>query len=465
MEEEIDLRPYIRAIFRAWYWIVGAAVVTAVVAFLVSSRMPETYEAEAVVAIVRERTTVSFNTSIETQEDILGSRDVNSRREALIALVTSNDVAEQVLAEVGDLLAADERSAADLLKKVNASNAGDLIVITVSHEDPQAAAEIANVWARIYESHVNMLYMSRTSTNPETVAAQVAVAQAAYDQAQTELETFRGENRVTLLENEIKAQEALLTNYLTARSKIQSAPSEFQANARQQLLAHYYADLSNIELWLADAQALRDQVQADAGSAAANVGNALALIALRNRIFGGSEATIILQVDLVNPAEAVQPADVEAVIEVLTARRAETEAQIESLSISFAAVEPAETVVGEDHPINQRIEELNANLLQLQAELAAQTAQDQELTQVRDLAWETYQALAKKEAEVTIAVESTGTEVRLASRSAVPDEPAGRSGLIMAVVAAVVGGMLAVFGVTAVYWWREADMIESPPEA
>ena len=100
MEEEIDLRPYIRAIFRAWYWVIGVAVITALVVFGISSLFPEIYAAEATVAIIRERTEVSFNTSIETREDILGSRDVNSRRDALIALVSSNDVAEQVLAEI-----------------------------------------------------------------------------------------------------------------------------------------------------------------------------------------------------------------------------------------------------------------------------------------------------------------------------------------------------------------------------
>ena len=56
-----------------------------------------------------------------------------------------------------------------------------------------------------------------------------------------------------------------------------------------------------------------------------------------------------------------------------------------------------------------------------------------------------------------IAAGSTGTEVRLASNAAVPDEPTGTSGLLLAIVALVVGGMLAVMGVTAVYWWQEPE--------
>lgn len=469
MEEEIDLRPYIRALFRAWYWIVGAAVVTAVAAFLISSALPETYEAEAVVAIVRERTTVSFDTSIETQEDILGSRDVISRREALIALVSSSDVAEQVLAEAGELLAPEDRSVAELLKMVEASNTGDLIVIRVSYADPQAAAELANVWARVYESYINALYVSGTSARPEVLRNQVAAAKTTYDTAQADLEAFIGDNEIDLLENEIRAKNALLSSYLTATTSIQAGPIQFQANVRQQLLANYYADLGNVEIWLADAQALRAQVAADSGSTAnngstaADISNALALIALRSRVFGGSSETMILQLDLANELpEPVRAADVDALITVLETRRAAVAASIESLSIGFAAVAPAELTFDESSPSRQQITALNADILQLRADLTAQAAQQQELVQARDLAWETYQALAKKETEVAIAAESTGTEVRLASRSAVPVEPAGISPLLLAFMAAVIGGMLAVFWVTAVYWWREPG--EPEPE-
>ncbi len=456
MEEEIDLRPYIRAIFRAWYWIVGAAVVAALAAYGVSRLLPETYEAEAIVAIVRERTDVSFNTSIDTQNDVLGSRDISSRREALLALVASNDLAEQVLAEMSDKLAPENRNTAALLKMVDASNTGDLIVIQVSHEDPQLAAEIANTWAQIYESYVNNLYASGTYAQPEILSAQTQVAKEAYREAQADYEAFIGNNPIDLLQNEIRAKDALLTSYLTATTMIQAGPIQFQANVRQNLLANYYADLGNIEIWRADAETLREQVQTDPGSTAADISNTLALIALRSRIFGGSGETTILQLDLVSaPADPVQVEDVDAILEVLETRRVETENNIETLSISFASVESAEFVIDENNPISQQVTELDADLLQLRAKLAALLAQQQEVAQARDLAWETYHALSRKEQEVSIAAGSTGTEVRLASNSVVPDEPAGTNGLLMAIVALVMGGMMGVFGVTAVYWWQE----------
>ena len=86
------------------------------------------------------------------------------------------------------------------------------------------------------------------------------------------------------------------------------------------------------------------------GSTAAQVGNALALISLRRRIFGGSDADqkVVLQLDLAEGTlDPVQLADIDAVIDVLESSRAGTLAQIETFSLSFAAVEPEELVIGD----------------------------------------------------------------------------------------------------------------------
>ena len=355
------------------YWLAAAA-------YGVGSLSPDVYEAEAVVAIVRERTDVSFNTSIETQEDILGSRDVRSRLDGLVALVTSSDIAAQVLAEIGADLDAADRNVPALLKMIEASNIGDLIIIKSQYADPKMASRIADVWAKIYERRVNAIYVSGTSSDQTVIAVQVTAATDDYEAAKADLDAFIADNRITFLQNEIAAQEELLTSYQAARNKIQSNPIDFQVNTRQEVLVNYYADLGNVELWLSDARALREQVLAGDGSTAAQIGNALALISLRSRVFGGSDQTIILQLDLANETlDPVRLADIDAVIAVLESSRVETLAQIETFSLSFASVEPEELVIGDDHPISQRIVELNNNILALRAELSSQTAEQREL--------------------------------------------------------------------------------------
>ncbi|MCZ7671650.1 MAG: Wzz/FepE/Etk N-terminal domain-containing protein [Chloroflexi bacterium] len=53
MEEEIDLKPYIEALITKWYWIMGAAILAGVVAFIVSSALPPKYQATALVAVTQ----------------------------------------------------------------------------------------------------------------------------------------------------------------------------------------------------------------------------------------------------------------------------------------------------------------------------------------------------------------------------------------------------------------------------
>ena len=69
MEEEIDLRPYIEALISKWYWIVGAAVVAGIVAFIVSSMLPPSYEATALVAVTQPTEIVEFDARIRSVDE------------------------------------------------------------------------------------------------------------------------------------------------------------------------------------------------------------------------------------------------------------------------------------------------------------------------------------------------------------------------------------------------------------
>jgi hypothetical protein len=90
------------------------------------------------------------------------------------------------------------------------------------------------------------------------------------------------------------------------------------------------------------------------------------------------------------------------------------------------------------------IDRLEDEIDQLQAQLEQERAKQQELTRARDLAWETYSTLARKVEEVGIASAVTGTEVRVAIPAIEPRFPLERGTLRNAVVASIVGCMLAV---------------------
>ncbi len=450
-EEGIDLRPYIRKIFKFWYWIIGAAIIAAITASIVQSSHTN-YEAVSSVAVMRERTNVSFGTGIEVRENTL---DLHSRLTGLVALVTSNDVAVIVLDQIKDSLPPDSQTVSDLLRMVDSKNTGDLILITVTNPDPELAALIANTWANVYEKHVNTLFVSGTNANLGDVHSRVLLAADAYEAAQAELEDITGDSHILLLETQIKAKEDLLTTYVASANKIEAAPVEMQVDVRQNILAGYYTDLANIELWLMDAESLRQQMSSNAG-AATNTGNALAFMLLRNRIVGGSANDVVLQIDLSTEMEPIRLTDINALIKTLETRREETQSRIQSMPATFADITPDESELTADSILKVQIETLNQELVDLNVELESEQELVKQLTQRRDLLWGSYQSLAKKEQEIIVAGD-TGSEVRIASRAITPDRPSGTSAVMSAILAAFVGSLLALGGIMTAQWWSMDD--------
>ncbi len=119
-----------------------------------------------------------------------------------------------------------------------------------------------------------------------------------------------------------------------------------------------------------------------------------------------------------------------------------TEKSLELLQLKDLEALPAYSAAAE--PLTRAIDELEKEVNQLQAQLQQESATRQELTRARDLAWETYSTLARKVAEVGVASAVTGTEVRFASPAVEPRYPLSRKTLQNAILAGMVGLMLAV---------------------
>lgn len=97
-------------------------------------------------------------------------------------------------------------------------------------------------------------------------------------------------------------------------------------------------------------------------------------------------------------------------------------------------------------PMMESIVQLEDRLKTLQAQLEEQTAINQQVTQLRDLAWESYTALSNKRAELTLERAAANSEVRLGTAAIPPDQPVERVSLSLSVLlAGVIGLLLAVF--------------------
>ena len=210
--DEIDLTRYLGVLRRRWLQIVlvtvGVIVLTAVGVLLYRQLTPPVYEANATAAIVRTSTDVRFDDRFTTSSDQPDNLDVNSRRTALVALVKSGSIAQQVIDELGDQLPLKLQNPARLLDAVTAEMAtatgragqSDLIQISVKAESPELAAAIANAWAKAYVQQVNSIYGQVPDDMLGSVEAQLVEAQAAYDKAQANLETFLATSQLEALD-------------------------------------------------------------------------------------------------------------------------------------------------------------------------------------------------------------------------------------------------------------------------
>jgi uncharacterized protein involved in exopolysaccharide biosynthesis len=465
-EEEIDLRPYIQALIEKWYWVVGTAVVAAVIAFVASSLTPPTYEAETAVAIVRTRTDITFDPRIVTEDEAF-ARDQNARRTALVALVTSTDVIEAVLADMGDQIEPNQRRVNALRNMVTAVSDGDLIRIRVRHGQSATAADLANSWGRQYERHINQLYGSGRGEGLETITAQVQTARTRYETAQSDLETFTRTSRIAALSTEIEAQERVLTHYYDLLTSLQTSPVQLS----QRVLAQHYTDLQRIESWLMAAQSLRQQVATGGSSSGAAQSNQVSYLSLHSQIYSSmpfsTTLPVEIQVAVGEVAEtAVIPADLDNLLTILTERREATLAQIDAWQTDVETMPLVAVADGDnvERPLQEAITTLSQQIAALQAELVAQEAQQTDLLQARELAWNTYQSLALKQAETEIAAQTLGSEVRLASRAAVPELPTGPGKLVNSVIAAVLGFLASFFVITTTTWWKKVEHSGTIPD-
>jgi len=409
MEEEIDLREYIDVIVKRWKVVLGIPLLAIIMAALVSFLLlPPVYEAKAGVVITKVKSEVAFEPKYQT----LLEEDLASKRKALLALVKSSSVASRVITKLGSLLKPEEREVVALLNMVDATADGDLIEVKVRASEPGKVTAIANAWGQAYEDYVNGLY-SGTPQSLSDIQAQAIATEVNYQKAEEALARFLGDNKIDALTREIEA--------------------------RQNTLADYYEAGRGLDRLIADAEALRAQLRGGASSSAPTAaGDSLATLFLRAKAFtlsSGLPAQLQLSLDQIPTAgkdTALLIKEIEALTADLQARKDEIQTFLSKGT-------------------------LEQELRQLQEQLEREQARKRELTQRRDLAWETYNTLARKVAEVGIASQVRDTEVRFAVPAVEPERPVGPKKTMNIAIAGVLGLMVGVFGAFVVEYWEKTE--------
>ncbi|MFN8465873.1 MAG: hypothetical protein U0X20_09995 [Caldilineaceae bacterium] len=211
--DELNWAHYFGVLRRRWQEILlvtlAAAFLAAAGVLLYRQITPPVYEATATAAIVRTASDVSLDERFTTSSDPLASQSINSRRIALVALVKSGEIAQQVIDELGNQLPPDLQSPAALLNTVtaiapslttgSATTQSDLIQINVHAGSPELAAAIANAWAKAYVRQVNSVYGQVSTDMLSSVEAQLVEAQSDYQKAQTSLESYLATSQLNML--------------------------------------------------------------------------------------------------------------------------------------------------------------------------------------------------------------------------------------------------------------------------
>jgi capsular polysaccharide biosynthesis protein len=340
----------------------------------------------------------------------------------VIAEKVHNDLKE----EYGDKLPEFELS----LKMVSGTvlTGSDAVEIIVRNNDQSLVQAIANAWGRHYVDHVNHLY-----------------AIGSYEDTLLNIQNQAEEAHAKFLE----AESAYI-------SYLENSPSDEYTRIRNELI--------RVNHLLADARGLLEQAEAGGEGAAAS--NALAVSILKTQVFASNTGTDISQsssetsnpITLQFQANPVSisardlAADINSLVSTLENRSLALMERVDVLiaqrqsQLASASIEPIQPTV---NLMSLTVEDM-VRMLTSRIEYEAGLKRD--LTLARDLAWNAYQNLATKEAELLIASQTGGQEVVLASTA-----NATRNGSSLAMnvaLATLVGLVLGIFLAFFVeYWW------------
>jgi capsular polysaccharide biosynthesis protein len=457
-DDEIDLRPYITSIIQRWWLILILGVIFALVGLGISLMQARKYESAATILITRSRPTLSLAEQFPTVNEPV---DSSLRMNALLSLAQSDALTMETLKSLGDKLPAEDREIEALKKHVQIGSQGDAIVVTATAKDPILAADIANTWADQVVSAINLAYSG--AQLPPEIQTQLTSAQQEYQGAQTALEAFMQDDQKAFLEARVNEAQTLLDKLTMDRTN----------------QVAYFTKRKETMSQVADqAAALKRLLQNGSGSAAAGVGDAIAILKARASVFGLSTNPITQSNSNDQPGSASQA---QASVSAPPAANPDTviNLQLSDATITGGAAEAyskdldnlIQLAKDETANADQNLKNLGQEVIQsqgydlisqtaaqvqsLQTQLERAKASERELTSQRDLTWKAYQALAQKQTEIKTTV-PTSDQVTLAVQGIPPQKPTSRGTIRNVLIAGMLGLMVGLAWVLGAQWWRSS---------
>lgn len=403
MQEDIDLRPYLRTLLARWRLVLVTTILTTVAAAGISLVVPPSYEARSGLILLKSRTTATFDSDIRTvSEADLSDIDRTSRRRAMAELIASPDVEVRVVAALGDALPAEERAPGQLLGQIEAAaGSADLITVSARATTPEAAMLLANMWAQEAATYINEIYSAANPAIAAAVDEQIARARQQYDEATTALAAFHGQNNIAVLTAQVSALQNTIDYAM--RREVDIVQLRERATLLRQQVAARGADPAIL-----------------APSVALLFAQATTYTSLPSGDKRSFEATAPLQFQ-------IQP---QGPAPTLDALAAQLDTLLTILPTSEVAQEVAPATVAAQRALQQaqqQLEQEQEQLLLLQKE--------------RDIAREAYEKLVRRAEEIAVSTQVPTSEVRFAISAPEPRVPENGT-LTQALIVGVFAGLL-----------------------
>jgi hypothetical protein len=342
----------------------------------------------------------------------------------------------------------------------------DTVQIAVTYSDPVIAAEIANIWAQAYVQRINDLYGGSSSgASYLIIETQTTQAKTEYEKAQEALDDFIANDNT----EEYTRQIEEITTIIVSLRETRSSVGDQQVQDLLVRLDRAYSDSRQIGLFLDNAVSMRAAVS-NGGDPAA-ISNALALTMLKTQIYAAFQGTNTLQVqnlpetlgsNISTVSATGMVTDLDALISTLKTRQVELKTLIATLSSEIQNGDFIKFLDDNSNTsINEIIKEKEQKIRELNSLISTDTSSLDELTRARDLAWESYKALATKATEMSVAAQTAGIEVVFASPATPPDQKVIRS-TINASVATGVGLLVGIITAFIYEFWQSYQ--ERQPE-
>ena len=451
-----------RPFLASWPVLVLGLLVGGAVAAWQQSTAPIVYTAEALVAPNRTRTEVQFVPQIKTVDDSTTQTQTGltpERRQALVDLVRSSSVEDQVISDLTGKLPAPELQRGEIVQHISGAIRPRSEILSIQATAPSStdAIAIANSWANNYVDQVNRIYS--TSGDDNSVIQLRDQAQQTLSDAEAALSESIKTSPLESLDRRIADDQALLTllesptaqtsttqsssangsgpqasNSSNPQNTSVAGTNDYRVAARR-TLDDLAQTLRRIDVTRQTVQALLGEAQTT-GSLSASDAAALAILKTQLvTISDGLPAQVQVQL----------PANTGGSVEELQALSDNLDTVRQQVATTFDA---RRTEYEQQNA--QQIGQIEQELQQLRAQREAADAERKRLTDQRDMASDTYTALAKKAEERRVADSASGREVELASEATYADQLPRRSTAGVA-QAGLVG--LLVAGVIALARW------------